>query len=129
MESIWDSVDYSSAHILTLDGLDETVKVIKVVDGDTYWLAAHLHEPLKGLPGIMKFKVRLARCNAPELGTVEGDSFKEEMTTRLHHQMVRAVIGKNDKYGRPLATLYYKDRCINDEIISRFGTYMLIDQP
>lgn len=127
MDSIWDTIDYSSAHLLTLEGLDETVKVVKIVDGDTYWLAAHLHEPFKGLPTIAKFKVRLARCNAPELGTTEGDQFKEEMNTLLHGQMVRAIIGKNDKYGRPLATLYYKDRCINDEIIERFGTYMLID--
>lgn len=104
-EEDWSQVLYANTPAFSLDGVSGHAKVLKVVDGDTFWLAMRLHQA-----AMRRIRVRLAKCNAPEVGTPSGDRLKLEFQHMLEGEVVKAELGKWDKYGRPLATLYYKDR-------------------
>lgn len=104
----WSLVNYENTPAYSFNGISEHAKVLKVVDGDTFWLALQISGSL------VRIKVRLAKCNAPEVGTVAGDKLKEQFKTMLGGEVVKVELGKWDKYGRALATIYYKDRNLLD---------------
>jgi micrococcal nuclease len=81
------------------------VRLVKVVDGDTVRLDVdlgfntwRLNEPY-----------RLARVNAPEMGTNEGWHVKMALITKLTDAVLNIMTHGKDKYGRWLIELFAGD--------------------
>ena len=92
-------------------------KVIKVVDGDTVHLEVsrafeyeidfgfHQRETFTIVRSARE-KFRLARINAPEINTKEGQDASIALNMVLAKSKLTAKTGKQDKYGRWLVELY-----------------------
>jgi micrococcal nuclease len=77
--------------------------VLEVVDGDTLRLELDLGWHIK-----YTTRVRIARINAPECKTPEGDAAKSYANTLVHPgDEVIFTSQRLDKYGRPLGTVTY----------------------
>lgn len=92
-------------------------RVIKVYDGDTITVASKL--PFTGSP-LYRFRVRLARIDAPE---IRADCETERkyaiisrdfLSERIINQEVQIRNNKSEKYGRLLAEIYFNDINISD---------------
>ena len=114
-------------------------KVIKVYDGDTITIVSKLPYPESLL---YKFRVRLARINAPELKTQELKT-QELKTQKLKTQELKAPVSiealnsrdflasmvldktvelksvRTDKYGRILAEVYYDNINMSDLLLEK----------
>ena len=97
-------------------------RVIKVYDGDTITVANYL--PYKGSP-LYRFSVRLNGIDTPEikgknenekkLAVIARDTLRDKI---LNHDVeLRAV--QSEKYGRVLATVYFKNENINQWMIDQ----------
>ena len=109
-----DSLTFDKTRTFTLEGKQTQVKILKVYDGDTLWLALKLHGYY------YKFKVRMMGYDSPEIKprldipnrntvikkAIEAKTFLENL---LNNTIVDAEFFKFDKYGRPLCNLYIKD--------------------
>lgn len=93
----------------------QRAKVIKVYDGDTITVAAHL---TKDLP-IYRFHVRLNGIDAPE---IKAKTMKEKemavgardaLANMIMGQMIELKNNKCEKYGRILSDVYYGDIHVN----------------
>ena len=114
----------------TLDGNKKYAKVMSIYDGDTCDLAFYLENK------IMRYKCRMAGYDAPELHTRHGKRTRdylahlccggtavtpadyrtqhrklfsdEQLQTNLdaNNRLVFATFETNDKYGRPVVTIY-----------------------
>lgn len=81
------------------------VELVKVVDGDTIDLRIDL-----GFDVFKKVRCRLARVNAPEMGTQEGKDFKKLVVDKL--TITKPTILNSieyDKYGRSVAEVILED--------------------
>lgn len=87
--------------------------LVRVVDGDTVYLDLDL--------GFGMWRrnqsYRLARIDAPELGTDAGLTSKIALEDMLRDAALMAVTSKADKFGRFLADLYADGACVNDALV------------
>lgn len=97
-------------------------KVIKVYDGDTFWIAA------KHNGSIHRFKARLYGVDCPEIRDKDPLAFlaKEYIERLLLGHTINIQVLNNtryegrlqrEKYGRLLAIVKYKNVCINDRLL------------
>lgn len=94
------------------------VKLVKVIDGDTVRLDVdlgfntwRLNEPY-----------RLARINAPELGTDVGWNVKMALITKLNGAVLTIVTHGKDKYGRWLIELFAGGEDVNTWLLNTTPT-------
>jgi len=95
-------------------------QVIKVYDGDSITIAAHLH--IENSP-LFRFSVRLNGIDTPEIKGKNDDEKAAAKDARdalskliLHKEIILKNVG-TEKYGRILADVYLDDLCINDWLI------------
>lgn len=95
-------------------------QVIKVYDGDSITIAAHL--PIENSP-LFRFSVRLNGIDTPEIKGKNEDEKAAAKDARdalsnliLHKEVILKNVG-TEKYGRILADVYLNDLCINDWLI------------
>jgi endonuclease YncB( thermonuclease family) len=95
-------------------------QVIKVYDGDSITIAAHL--PIEKSP-LFRFSVRLNGIDTPEIKGKNEDEKAAAKVARdalsnliLHKEIILKNVG-TEKYGRILADVYLDDLCINDWLI------------
>ena len=95
-------------------------QVIKVYDGDSITIAAHL--PIEKSP-LFRFSVRLNGIDTPEIRGKNEDekaAAKEARDALSNLILHKVIILKNvgtEKYGRILADVYLDDLCINEWLI------------
>ena len=96
-------------------------QVIKVYDGDSITIAAHL--PIEKSP-LFRFSVRLNGIDTPEIKGKNEDEKTAAKQARdalsdliLHKEIILKNVG-TEKYGRVLADVYLDDLCINDWLIN-----------
>ena len=96
-------------------------QVIKVYDGDSITIAAHL--PIEKSP-LFRFSVRLNRIDTPEIKGKNEDEKEAAKAARdalsdliLYKEIILKNVG-TEKYGRILADVYLDDLCINDWLIN-----------
>jgi endonuclease YncB( thermonuclease family) len=109
---------YENTPIWSLDGKVINVKILKVYDGDTFWVALKLNGK------VVRHKVRLYGVDTPELkpslslknrdkeikAAKKAKNFVEEL---INNKVVEMLCGKWDKYGRLLGTIYiYEYGCL-----------------
>lgn len=97
-------------------------KIIKVYDGDTFWISANHNGKL------LKFKMRLYGCDCPEMKTEEGKSVKEYVKNLIDNKIVRVSILNNkiysgkkvvEKYGRLLGFVWVGDINLTNHLIEK----------
>lgn len=118
-----ESIDCDSVDRFSFAGVDTFAKIANIYDPDTFTIVFECNSQL------IKLNVRLDGIDAPErksnipaeaAACQAGILRLEEI---IKDKVVRVVIGKYDKYGRPLATLYSLEpieddiTCINDYLI------------
>lgn len=84
----------------------------RVVDGDTVVLLIDL-----GFDIHHRMKCRLARINAPEMSTPEGQPAKDHLTKLLNPDQVLIKSTSLDKYGRALVEIISGDTNVNDAML------------
>lgn len=119
----------SSCHTPHAKGTGEYYKVMRVVDGDTFWVDDGTN---KGL------KIRLIGVDAPETRKTArkdvgyyGAEAKIYLTSLLENAEVRLEydVDKTDRYGRTLAYVYLRDGTfVNAELVKR-GYAMVMTVP
>jgi endonuclease YncB( thermonuclease family) len=140
-----ENVDLDQIQLFSFEGIDTLCKVVDAYDGDTCTVV-FIHPTFQHA---IKTKVRCLGYDSPEmklpkisdLGSkqeikkmVEERNKKKELAIAARDRLlelctqntngVRIVFGKNDKYGRPLATFYLDDgRCINNIMIKEKHGY------
>lgn len=89
--------------------------LVKVVDGDTIDVNVDL-----GFEVSKKVRCRLARINAPEIGTDEGKVFKQKLIDKLTVATPVSLESlQYDKYGRSVAEIMLSDNTmLSDYMIS-----------
>jgi endonuclease YncB( thermonuclease family) len=95
-------------HDTSLEGLMVIAKCVQIIDGDTIRIAFNHPHHMKEYRE-MQCKVRLAGIDAPPLSTSKGKKAKEYLTHLIesrHDSVLLVYFDKNEKYGRPLVTLY-----------------------
>ena len=118
---------FKNTPLWTLKGKKLKVKVLKVYDGDTIWIAIKL----KGK--IYRLKVRLLGIDTPEMKPPksqknrekeirEAKKAKEFLENLVLNKVITIECGDWDKYGRLLGTLYKNYFCgkinINNLLLS-----------
>lgn len=94
-------------------------KVIKVYDGDTITIVSKLPYPESLL---YKFRVRLARINAPELKTqesIEALNSRDFLASMVLDKTVELKSVRTDKYGRILAEVYCDNINMSDLLLEK----------
>lgn len=82
-------------------------KVIRVSDGDTILLQS----------GSQRIKVRMCGIDAPELKQSYGKDSKNYLENRILNKNVDIKVINEDKYGRKVGKVFYKNKDINLEMI------------
>ncbi|WP_462427877.1 thermonuclease family protein [Fusobacterium varium] len=82
-------------------------KVIRVSDGDTLLLQS----------GSQRIKVRMYGIDAPELKQSYGEDSKSYLEKRILNKNVDVKVINEDKYGRKVGKVFYKNKDINLEMI------------
>lgn len=82
-------------------------KVIRVSDGDTILLQS----------GSQRIKVRMYGIDAPELKQSYGEDSKNYLEKRILNKNVDVKVINEDKYGRKVGKVFYKNKDINLEMI------------
>jgi endonuclease YncB( thermonuclease family) len=95
-------------------------QVLKVYDGDSITIAAHL--PIENSP-LFRFSVRLNGIDTPEIKAKNEDEKAAAKDARdalsnliLHKEVILKNVG-TEKYGRILADVYLDNLCINEWLI------------
>ena len=103
----------------SLKGFEVDAIVTKVYDGDTVHAVFAIEEQ-----GYFRWSCRLAGINTPELRSTDleerdlAQKAKVALAEKVLYQQVRIRLGKFEKYGRLLATIYLKDTNVNEWLIS-----------
>lgn len=82
-------------------------KVIRVSDGDTILIQS----------GSQRIKVRMYGIDAPELKQNYGEDSKNYLEKRILNKNVDVKVINEDKYGRKVGKVFYKNKDINLEMI------------
>lgn len=116
-------IDCDSIDRFSFDGIDTYAKVVKVHDADTVTIVFEWNNE------IIKLNARLDGIDAPELKSkvLSESAACKAGTLRLQEiiddKVVRVVLGKFDKFGRPLVSIYTLEpieddiTCVNDYLI------------
>lgn len=94
-------------------------KVISVYDGDTITVAAFLNKD----PQCYKFKVRLNGIDSPEMrGSSPNEKqhalqSRDALKEKIMDKIITLDITGLEKYGRVLATVYYKGENMNEWLL------------
>lgn len=97
--------------IFSIAGEYAKAKVLRVVDGDTVYVAIKLPKF-----GLVKLKVRLVGIDAPETRTKNvaekeaGLRSKKELREMIEGKVVRLVAGQFDNFGRVLGHLFTDEK-------------------
>lgn len=87
------------------------VKVIEVIDGDTFVTEN-------------KQRIRLVGVDAPEMGLCLSEEAKEELKDLVENKEVGLKEAFADKYGRLVALIYKEDKLINETMLTKgFGRF------
>lgn len=129
-----DACTYANTPTFTLAGYEGPARVLDVYDADTMWVAA----PLSRDGTISKIKIRLARIDAPEMNTDEGEAARDACIKLLigaegvdfdmrkerrkafqdHPCIVQLTTLDYDKYGRVLGEVTLTDgQNLNDRLL------------
>lgn len=95
----------------------ENVRCIKVYDADTITVIIDF-----GMKLTQEIKVRFARINAKEVrGKEKKDGIKarDYLRERILDKNIKLESKKFEKYGRLLCEVYYKNKNLNDELVSK----------
>ena len=108
---------------LSFNGKTLECKIVDIYDADTVTLVLLLNKQY------YKVKCRLTGIDAAEIRTknkmekkvgIEGIDYLRGL---ILNKIVKVICGKNDKYGRLLGTIYYKNLNINEHIINKGYAY------
>lgn len=88
---------------LAIKPKEATVRVVRVIDGDTFVLESQQ-------------EVRLATVDAPEIGLCGGKEARNKLEELVLNKKVSLKGSVNDKFGRLLASVYVGDLLVNEEI-------------
>ncbi len=97
-------------------------KVIKVYDGDTFWIAGK-HNGV-----VMKFKMRLFGCDCPELKTEKGKQVRDYVCNLIQDKIITVQILSNkiyngkkisEKYGRLLGFVWIDKINLTNHLIEK----------
>lgn len=97
------------------------VKILKVYDGDTAWIALRLDGK------VYRHKIRLLGIDTPEMKPSLSMPNREEeikkakeakkfLSDLVENKVIRIKCGDWDKYGRLLATLYTNGSCFTSSV-------------
>ena len=92
----------NSVFLLAISG-----KVVKVSDGDTFYLKSNGKS----------YKIRMYGIDAPELHQAYGQESKKYLENLIMDKNVDVNIKSEDKYGRKVGKVIYKNKDINLEMI------------
>lgn len=87
-------------------------KVVSVYDGDTVRVVFYQNHPPKENETPIMCSVRLSGIDTPEIKTKNekekqaGYKARNRLIELINYELVNIQFGKNDKYGRPLVTLF-----------------------
>ena len=115
-QSIIDTT-YETLPTFSFNRFKKKVKVIKVYDGDTIWVA------MKHFNMVFKIKVRLVGIDTPEIRTKDINEKEKGLAARdflksiIDNKIITLDCGNFDKYGRLLGTVYYNNMNINKVMI------------
>lgn len=84
-----------------------TGKVVGIMDGDT----------IKIVTDSVQKKIRLYGIDCPEKNQAFGNKAKQFLSEIISGQNVKIIQEDVDRYGRIVGTVYFNNRCINEEII------------
>ncbi len=90
--------------------------IIRLVDGDTAWIAAHLHFDLT-----LNMTVRFYGINAPEIKTPEGKAALAWLETQMpagSDVIFQSYRDQKEKYGRFLGEFFVNGVNINQAMIA-----------
>tara|TARA_A100001015_G_C14934980_1_gene690047 strand:- start:883 stop:1317 length:435 start_codon:yes stop_codon:yes gene_type:complete len=118
---LYKNYNFDNTPTWSLKGKKIKVKVLKVYDGDTIWIALKL----KGK--IYKLKIRLYGIDTPEMKPpknqvdrdkeiAEAKKSKTFLSDLVLNKIITIKCGDWDKYGRLLATLYINNYCSNIDV-------------
>lgn len=118
---LYKNYTFKNTPLWTLKGKKLKVKVLKVYDGDTIWIAIKL----KGK--VYRLKVRLYGIDTPEMKPPkaqknrekeirEAKKAKEFLENLILNKVITIECGDWDKYGRLLGTLYKNNFCSKTNI-------------
>lgn len=103
----------------SLQGLELPAIITKVYDGDTI----HAVFTVDGNK-YARWSCRLADIDTPELRSTHLEQWrlarvaKQALTDKILDQLVRIRIGKFDKYGRLLVTIYIGEENVNEWLVT-----------
>ena len=109
----------------SLDGVVSLCKVISVYDGDTITVSFIFPTGFCKTNGVYKTKCRLADIDTAEIANAESDLEKKfaietkeyvEKVFKEKNNYVWIKFGKNDKYGRPLGTIFLNEKDMKHEM-------------
>jgi endonuclease YncB( thermonuclease family) len=86
----------------------QSLKVIKVIDGDTYYCLDKNEK---------KYKIRLKGTDCPELNQKFGKKAKENVENLILNKWVEVVFDDKDIYNRKLAWIYLPNEGVLNEIV------------
>lgn len=140
-----ENIDFEQIQFFSFEGIDTMCKVIDAYDGDTCTVV-FIHPTFRHA---IKTKVRCLGYDSPEMklprvsdlgSKQEMEKMEEERNKKkklavaardrllelctLDPKGVRVVFGKDDKYGRPLASFYLNDgKCVNSIMVNEGHGY------
>ena len=104
---------YENTPTFSFNRYKKNVKVLKVYDGDTIWIAMNHFDM------IFKIKVRLDGIDTPEIRTKDMDEKNRAIIARdflsnlINNKIITLECGNFDKYGRLLGTIYLGNINVN----------------
>lgn len=114
------SLNYNDIPLFSVDGVDTLAVIHRIYDGDTFRVTFHYGEKWT------TFKCRLSGVDTPEIRSRDKDEkilaelAKMRLIDLVNGKVSRVILGKFDKYGRVLTTLFDQ----NDQNVSK----LLIDE-
>ena len=104
--------------VITLDEyvitrLPRAAKLIRVVDGDTFWAEV----TFEGVQ--VAINCRMVGINAPEMSTDEGPISKAALESMIAHDLELEYLPKREKYGRHLVTVYAHGINLNEWMVQQ----------
>lgn len=113
----------------SFNGFVRICKVVSVYDGDTVRIVFFLNDPPKMNETPIMCSVRLYGIDTPEIRTKDpiekknGYNAKQRLIELIGNDLIKVSFGKDDKYGRPLATLAH----LNDSFENSINNKLVVE--
>jgi len=118
---LYKNVNLENTKLWSLKGKKMWIKVLKVYDGDTIWIAIKINR------SIYKLSARLYGIDTPEMKPLKNKinrdieiknakKAKEFLSNLVLNKVILIECGKWDKYGRLLITLFLKNGICSPDI-------------